>query len=82
MFLGNFRQYKDTYVSYLCVVFVGILLFPIGCYRIKEDGNDKYLVYGSVKWFWLEIVCIYIQYFSLIIGGLSVLYTIVGITRD
>ena len=70
---GNFRYVGKTYVSYKFLTFI-VPIIPLACYRVTSDGtyntgyNEKttfYRIYGSEKWYGIEILQIYLFNYSI-----------------
>jgi len=61
---GEFRKNGNTFVTYQCFTFFFLPIFPFGCYRIEVFDDDQYKVYGSVKISLLEILSIYLNYYT------------------
>lgn len=78
---GSFRGVGMTYVAYQFLCFF-IPLIPVGCYRVSMGGTTSgykktttsYRIYGSESWSGLEILQVYMSYYSimtLIFGSIA-----------
>lgn len=62
---GHYREAESTYVAYEFFCAFWLPIIPIGCYRVKDDGEDSYLVYGSTEWHASEVLMEYIKWWGL-----------------
>lgn len=67
--VGNYREVGDTVVAYHYFTII-VPLIPLGCYRVKRGKTTRhigrgyttpYIIYGSERWNWLEVVHIIIK---------------------
>lgn len=61
---GKFRKNGNTFVTYQCFTFFFLPIFPFGAYRIEELEGEQYRVYGSVKTSMLEVMSVYLSYYT------------------
>ncbi len=87
----GFRKMKTTYgvseVRYRFLMFLGVFLIPIGCYRVIEKETEKigykeystqFMILGTESWNILEIISIYLFRLSAVAIFISSIIAIVA----
>ncbi len=79
-----FSKFKGEFGAYRAYVFITILFItiPINCLVLKEDtkpedelmNKRKYKVYGTSKWFLLEVLWLYLRKYCYIAAVVIVIY--------
>lgn len=72
-FLGCYRYYSGTFVTYRFLSFV-LPIIPLGCYRVKDvteqessspyEDSKYYQIFGKESWRFWEVLHIYIQRYA------------------
>ena len=74
--VGRWRNYHETYVGYTFLT-IGLPVLPTGCYRYRVVGTEgtkiTYQIYGSEKFSFKEIFCMYVYMYAVAIWIVAVL---------
>lgn len=62
-FCGSYRYSEGTYVTYYCRVLFYLPIWPIACYRVSNEDDNGYRVYGKLPMYKKEVLHLLVNSF-------------------